>query len=151
MNQEFSSPACFSADADDVYMGYASPEELATTLNVIRAKQQRAMDMLQCEISSRAHTELSHQKALLLRELYDTQAVLLDTIERLGTRPEPSSRPQPDGEAVSSQEASGALPSVISDLLESIARLLPRVRNDLLHEKLANIYRRLQPFIPSDG
>ncbi|MGE3745035.1 MAG: DUF6306 domain-containing protein [Sphingomonadaceae bacterium] len=138
MNDGPSSPVCYAAQADDVYMGYAGREEILTALNELLeaeragarvASQSRAAtidadmaDLLKnvgmdearwCAMLTRQIARIGGSASPICGAFYDKAMVIPDLVERLGFL----NRGQ-------------------GWVVRKITALLPRVRDEVLHANL---------------
>jgi len=144
MTRKPSSPVCYAAEADDIYMGYAGRDELLAGLNELLEAERAGTRVALASRRSRkipGYSELMHS---VLEDEAHWCAMLSKQIARFGVRP---------------SRKTGAFAQkalAISDPLERLVflnrgqawvvrkleQLLPRVRDDALHSDLKEMAER---------
>ena len=135
---QFSSPACAMHEADDAYMGYATPEELATFLNEL-LEAERAGSRVTLESANEAGSgPVGDLMTTIQRDEARWCAMLLGHIVRLGGKPTAAT-----GAFYGKAMAIAAMSERIAFLnrgqgwvVKKLRQMLPKVRDDKLHADL---------------
>ncbi|MCK9541827.1 MAG: DUF6306 domain-containing protein [Novosphingobium sp.] len=139
MNGKPSSPTCYGAEADDVYMGYACRDEILTALNELLEAERAGAKVA---LASRGESAKGGAYARLMGAVRADEArwcaMLSRQIERLEGRP--------SRRTGTFQEKALAIPDLLERLaflnrgqawvVRKLEELLPRVRDDALHGDL---------------
>lgn len=132
------SPICYSAEADDVYMGFAGTDELIAALDDLLRVEQIGAHIAGAgtkDGGGDAHTALMNAVLGNEREWY---ATLAGHIVRLGSVPASEAEAGPE-KAMPILDQLAALHRIHADLVGRLQALLPRVRDDVLHADLRKI------------
>jgi len=138
MTDERASPVCYGADADDVYMGYASREELLAALNVLREAERAGARVALASVQDALLPE--HER--MMRAVHADEArwcaMLSREIRRLGGTP---SRRCGDfyGKAMAISDPAARLAFLNRGqacVVRRLADLTRRVRDDALRTEL---------------
>ncbi|RYD44270.1 MAG: hypothetical protein EOP63_06415 [Sphingomonadales bacterium] len=142
MTDERASPVCYGADADDVYMGYASREELLAALNVLLEAERAGARVALASVQDALLPE--HER--MMRAVHADEArwcaMLSREIRRLGGTP---SRRCGDfyGKAMAISDPADRLAFLNRGqewVVRKLADLTRRTRDEALHAEL----RRMQ-------
>jgi len=140
---EPASPACLAHEADDVYMGYATKDELAAFLNELLEAERAGTGVALKSGEAAAGTKFAD----LLRDVHHDEArwcaMLLKQLKALGA---PASTRV--GAFQDKALAIEALPERIAFLnrgqawvVRKLREILPKVRDDALHRELTDMLR----------
>ena len=136
---ETSSPVCYAGQADDVYMGYAPPEELATELNIL-LEAERAGAWVAARMVSESGDDVEMRALAKLIQADEVRwcKALFQALNRLGATPSTQV-----GDFYEKAMAIGDLEARLAFVNRGqgwVARklrgLVPRVRDAALHDTL---------------
>jgi hypothetical protein len=137
-NPQFSSPACAMHEAEDAYMGYATPAELTGFLNEL-LEAERAGSRVTLESAREAGSgAVADLMTAIQRDEARWCAMLLGHIERLGAEPTATT-----GAFYGKAMAIAVMSERIAFLnrgqgwvVKKLRGMLPKVRDDKLHADL---------------
>jgi hypothetical protein len=138
MTDERASPVCYGAEADDVYMGYASREELLAALNELLEAERAGARVALASVHDAASPE--HEKMMRAVQADETRwcVMLSREIRRLGGKP--SHRCGGFyGKAMAISDLAARLAFLNRGqawVVRRLVDLMRRVRDDALHAEL---------------
>jgi len=137
MTNDLSSPTCFAADGDDVYMGYAAPDELLTALKELRKLKCVGRRLASAVAESADDPKLAQLVAIHSEEDAHWVVVLSRHIQRLGGSADllESKSLKPDDLSKCAID----IHRLRSRLVVRLEALVPRVRDDALHADLVEM------------